>query len=78
MTRVPFKHSGKPSKVQQQFRENVDINNIMDRARRTGMISQSNRRPIFGAIPSISFMDAQNMVIDARNAFESLPSRVRR
>ncbi|AXH72229.1 MAG: internal scaffolding protein [Microviridae sp.] len=78
MRKHSFQHSEKPSKVQQQFKESSDINNIMDRAKRTRQIPSLNRSPIFGNIPSLDFMTAQNMIIDARNSFEALPAKVRR
>lgn len=73
-----FKGSAKPSKVQQQFRDSTDIRTIMERARKTGMLPQQNRRPIFGEIPSVTFMEAQNLIIKAQQSFDSLPANVRR
>lgn len=78
MRKFAFKHSGKESQTQQQFRDSSKTQNIMNRALKTGVLPGHNRRPIFGQIPSFDFMEAQNKVIDARAAFDSLPAKVRR
>jgi len=82
MRKHAFKHSEKPSKVQQQFKDNCDINRIMDRARHTGQIPMTGRQPLnMGGdfeVPSIDFMYAQNLVIDTRRAFDALPAKIRK
>lgn len=70
----------KPSRTRQEFAEECDINAIMSRYNRTGVISHVN-----AAVPQYldvsvlpSFQDAMQIVLDAEAAFAGLPSTVRR
>lgn len=69
-----------PSLTQQHFREECDINRIMERYQETGNWGeQTNVRPQFGDFSTeFDFRTAQETVIRAREAFEALPSKVRR
>lgn len=67
--------------AQQQFKDEVDINNITNRYTRGTVLdprSSNPRDPIWGDFTSVDFMDMQNRLVDARMAFDSLPARVRR
>ncbi|NLZ52937.1 MAG: hypothetical protein GX892_07295 [Thermoanaerobacteraceae bacterium] len=66
--------------TQQHFKEECDVNRIMLRYEETGNWGeQTNVRPQFGDFSAeFDFRDAQDAVISAREAFASLPSRVRR
>ena len=75
--RVFVPMTGKPSMTQQQFREEVDINTIVERVRRSGVMPPMTKQPYFLAMPSQSFQEMQNFLIDARTTFAALPSRVR-
>lgn len=70
----------KPSKVQQHFRQESDVNEIMRRYRATGVLPGARRGvPVFGDFSDgIDFLEAQERVVKAREAFESLPAEVRR
>lgn len=69
-----------PSLTRQEFAEECDINTIMARYEKTGVISHvSNAQPRyvdFGAAPD--FHSAMNMLVEAEAAFMSLPATVRR
>ncbi len=67
--------------TQQQFKEECDINRIMDRYLRTGVLSDplSLRGP--GTYADFTemgdYMANMNKVVEAREMFESLPAKVR-
>lgn len=69
----------KPSKTKQSFRDECDINNIMKRYEKDGLIAHVNRYSgqygDFGDAPL--FQDAMNKVIAAEEMFMSLPAAVR-
>lgn len=68
-----------PSKTSQEFREDADINVLMARYVKTGVLPvHTDRQPFYvdaDALPS--FQTMQNVLIEAREAFMALPSRVR-
>lgn len=76
---VEFKED---SLTQQQFKDECDINHIMQRYRETGFLTDplkpGTARPQFGDFSTAAdFMEAQNIIVRARENFEALPSQVR-
>ena len=74
--------NNEPSMTQQQFKDEADINNIMARYQKTGVLvdplTQSTRKPMFDDFSELGdFRDHQQAVIDAQELFMQLPSRVR-
>lgn len=75
----------KPSKTKQSFKKECDINYVLDRYSKTGSWSANpgdvvGRRPLLGDFSSFDHVDYQtslNKVIEANNAFKSLPAGVR-
>lgn len=67
------------SLTQQCFKEQCDINHMVKRAIKTGMMSGNvnNAEPMFGEFENIDFLDAQMVVIRANNAFNSQPAHIR-
>lgn len=66
------------SKVEQCHKDEVNINSIMARARRTGQLPLPSRSPIFGEFAdSIDFHDCRNRIADAYSQFGELPSDLR-
>lgn len=69
-----------PSRTRQEFAKDCDINQIMARYQKTGVISHvAPRAPQYldvGAVPDM--MTAMNAFIAAEAAFMSLPSQVRK
>lgn len=64
--------------VKESEREATNINHIVERWRRTGVVEIPGR-PQFGDFSdSISFHECQDRVAQARQAFMALPSSVRR
>ena len=70
----------KPSLTQQHFKEECDVNRIMQRYQETGSWGeQTNVRPQFGDFSAeFDFRQAQETVIAAAEAFAALPSKVRK
>lgn len=64
-------------KTQQHFREEVDINNIVAKFKRTGMVPSINENPQYGDISSLDFLHMQNAVVDMKNRFMRLPGKTR-
>lgn len=71
-----------PSMTQQQFKDEADINNIMARYQKTGVLvdplTQTTRKPMFDDFSELGdFRDHQQAVIDAQEMFMQLPSQLR-
>ncbi len=72
----------KPSMTQQQFKDDADINNIIAKFEVTGVLvdplQPATRAPQFGDFSDMpSYQEAQNVLVQARNAFMALPSDIR-
>lgn len=67
-----------PTKAQQQFRDEVDINTIVERFGLTGTMPEDFRAPEYGDFSEVSdYHSAQNAVIAAQEAFMSMPPGMR-
>lgn len=66
------------SLTQQQFKDDVNINNIIDKFAR-GVVPWTNtKRPQYGDFSEVtSYQDALNLVIDTNEKFDSLPAKIR-
>lgn len=69
----------KTGKTKQSFKEECDINTIMNRYMSTGQIDHIRVDPpqYKDCADSLSFQDAMNFVIDAQNQFYNLPAQLR-
>ena len=71
-----------PSLTQQHFKDDCDVNKIIDRYTRTGVVPAEliNRSSgVYGDFSDVGdFFDAQQRVANAVQNFESLPSNIRR
>jgi len=68
-----------PTMAQQQFKEECNINSIMKRYQKTGIIDHYNKyEPHYGEISPMSFHEAQNTIATANTMFEELPSSARK
>lgn len=73
-----YARQGGPSKTKQSFQDETDINKLMERYAKTGQVpAQNNRLPQYGYAPSTDFMEALQLVQDAKTMFSELPSKVR-
>lgn len=67
------------SKVQQDQKNVVDVNNIISRYIKTGKILATTKTPDFGDFTGIGdFHQAQNQIINAQNRFLALPPNIRK
>lgn len=66
------------SVVQQQFKDECDINTIVERFGISGELPSNIRMPVSGDFTKVGdFQSAMNMVRQAREAFDELPGQVR-
>lgn len=71
-----------PSATLQSFKDDADINCIIARYENTGVLVDPSipvsRTPNFGDYSELpSYQEAQNVIIAAKNAFDSLSSKIR-
>lgn len=67
-----------PTLAQQQFKEEADINTIMERFGQTGQVPTSVRMPEYGDFTGISdYHSAMNAIIAAQDSFDQMPAKVR-
>ena len=72
--------SDKPSKTQQQYKEQCDVNNILAKYQKTGQVThiaktKGNYIDLTGVQ---SYQESMNTIIKAQNAFMQLPATVRK
>lgn len=67
-----------PSRTQQHFRDEVDINTLVERFKLTGEMPQLEQLPSFQDFQGIfDYQTAMNAVVAARETFQSLPAKLR-
>lgn len=67
-----------PSKTKQAFAEELDVNNIIKKYNKTGVLQKMHDfEGIFGDFKSQDFQDAMNTVINAEQVFLEVPSKIR-
>lgn len=67
-----------PGRTQQHFREECDINTIVERFGLTGHVPQVLRLPEYGDYTGIfDFQSAMNAINEAQKTFMSLPAKIR-
>lgn len=76
--RLPARLEG-PSRTKQSFKDECDINNILKKFQKTGLLSHvAQYQGHYEDLPSdIDFQESCNIVIQAQAAFSSLPSSLR-
>lgn len=67
-----------PSMTLQSEADACDINKIMERFDRTGQIVFKYHQPQYGDARIVDFQTAKQIVIDAENEFNALPSKTRK
>jgi len=71
---------GKPTKgrAHQEFKDDADINQIMERFRVTGILKKRTEQPMYGDFSGLtSFEDAMAITERAKEMFQALPVKVR-
>lgn len=75
---ISFKNAERRTK--QQFKKDADINNIMNKYRKTGVLTDpiTQRQMFFGDFANIpDFVEVKQLVQSVNNSFDALPSEVR-
>lgn len=68
-----------PTLTQQQFKDECDINTIVERFKLTGEVPTLQHLPTYGDFTGIhDFQSAMNAVVAARETFMSLPAKLRK
>lgn len=69
----------KPSRTQQHFKEESDINFIVNRFLKTGTLPDVNPSAMYGDFLHApgSYQEALNLVIEAQDGFNALPAEMR-
>lgn len=82
--RLPYVDTGGPSLTKQAFKDECDINKIVERHAAQGTLDeylglsfQQRSGQYLDLSESVDFQTAHNIVQNAQNAFNSLPARVR-
>lgn len=66
------------SKTKQSFKNECDINLIVNKFKATGVITHQNNQPAqYGYAPEIDFREALQTVMEAEESFGKLPAAVR-
>lgn len=62
-------------RTKQSFKDECDINTILSKFQRTGLLEFVNeRQPQYGDVSSIDFTEAMNIVVQANEMFADLPA----
>jgi len=70
---------GGESLTKQSFKESCDINNILAKYQKTGVIDHYNKFGAkYGDCPAITFTESEQIIASAKSMFEELPSKARR
>lgn len=77
-TQRPFSIHCGGGKTQRNFRQQCDINVIVERSRKAGMLPQADRPAVYADVSEIpDYQSSLGIVIAAQQAFMSLPARAR-
>lgn len=65
-------------RTKQSFKDECDINNIMARFQKTGVLAFANKfEARYGDVTGVDFGEAMRVVADARSMFAEMPARLR-
>lgn len=75
--RLQLTFSG-PGRTKQNFKAECDINNIMARFKKTGVLEFTSRyQPQYADVTAIDYVTMQNQVAQAKSMFFAMPAHVR-
>lgn len=70
---------GTVTRTQQNFKDECDINTIVNRFLKTGQMPTGMRLPQYGDFESaIDFQSAQNILIEGKKEFMKIPAKIRK
>jgi len=68
-----------PSLTQQHFKEECDVNNIINKFIKTGVMPLGTRKPQYGDFSAVpDYQQAQDQLNQAKDAFSQMPSAIRK
>ncbi len=77
-TKQPTADDYKDGRTKQSFKDETDINKILQRAQKTGTISHLNKfEGAYGDFSDFDFFESQIMLTKGREIFDALPSEIR-
>jgi len=78
--RVPVRVSiFEESRTQQHFKSQTNINSIMDRYKKTGILPTRNDQPVFGDFSNVEdYQSSLNKLMIAQESFNQLPANIRK
>jgi len=72
-------HFKQPSMTKQSFKDEVNINKIMEKFQRTGAIDHyAKHAPQYGDASQVDYLEANLVISNANTMFEELPSSIRK
>ena len=75
---VAIDFSNSPSRTKSEFKDEVNINTIVKKAMRTGVLPSGDRQPLYADFTQLnSYESAQLAIAEAKSSFENLPSNIR-
>ena len=78
LRRRQITYNSQPSMTKQSFKDECNINKIMDKFQKSGAINHyAAHAPQYGDCTHIELLDAQLIVANANSMFEDLPSSIR-
>jgi phage internal scaffolding protein len=76
--RVITDYSSQPSLTKSEFKDECDINNVVKRALRTGVLPGVDREALYGDFSQVEdYATAQIKIAEAKSEFEQLPSGIK-
>ena len=76
--RVITDYSSQPSLTKSEFKDECDINNVVKRALRTGVLPGVDREALYGDFSQVEdYATAQIKIAEAKSEFEQLPSSIK-
>ena len=76
--RVITDYSSQPSLAKSEFKDECDINNVVKRALRTGVLPGVDREALYGDFSQVAnYATAQIKIAEAKSEFEQLPSGIK-
>lgn len=77
--RVSISFADSPSMTKQSFKEECDINHLIKRYKKTGVVTHLNALEAqYGDLGAVDFQEAMDIVVRANGLFADLPSKVRK
>lgn len=78
MSKYAIKFDEKENRTKSEFAPDSDINNIMRKYHKTGMLPNAKTNPLYGDFASVpTYREACDIVLRAQQQFYGLPSEIR-